>query len=518
MKALIALLLLTGLGTTAWAQRVDVRILLFHAQQHPETGEPCGGAFAGPGLTTLNLFFDNIEFNARDLQDTWPDRAADRLPPGQGTALDFQLQWSPGNPAAGVQPGLQSSYAARIGWIDRDRIATDRSVNLPAHRIIVPQRHYITRNGWTTQDPGRDFARHGVIICNRPPSRVETSAIFQDLQPGSVFLGWRHIGGLAQAVDWSRTEVFLGPEARIVEANRVFTQAAWGSTNRTVQGLDCGRYFACYRNVDHYGHVFEACSGDVLVDRCVEPDMAVPPPVDAAVDAVVDAAVDAAVVDAVVDAAVDMAIDAAIPPPVDMAVVPRDAAVVPVDMAVVPADAALPPLDMAAPPLDAALPPLDMAAPPLDAALPPLDMAEPPLDAALPPLDMAAPPLDAALPPLDMAGDVGMSLPRDVGMSLPLDQGPDPDMAPDPAVDLGVAPVPDATVLPDAVVDARDARADPALDGLVTRPDAARGDAEPNTTGETPGDDGCGVAGGGRSQGGVLIALVALGLLRRRRR
>ena len=503
MKALIALLLLTGLCGTAWAQRVDVRILLFHAQQHPETGEPCGGAFAGPGLTTLNLFFDNIEFNARDLQDTWPDRAADRLPPGQGTALDFQLQWSPGNPAAGVQPGLQSSYAARIGWIDRDRIATDRSVNLPAHRIIVPQRHYITRNGWTTQDPGRDFARHGVIICNRPPSRVETSAIFQDLQPGSVFLGWRHIGGLAQAVDWSRTEVFLGPEARIVEANRVFTQAAWGSTNRTVQGLDCGRYFACYRNVDHYGHVFEECSGDVLVDRCVEPDMAVPPPVDAAVDAVVDAAVDMAVVDAVVDAAVDMAVDAAIPPPVDMAVVPRDMAVVPVDMAVVPQDMALVPLDAA---------PADMAALPLDAAAP--------VDIAVVPQDMAGLPIDAALPPTDL----GMSLPQDVGMSLPVDQGLDPrvdlgvDLGPDPAVDLGVAPVPDATVLPDAVVDARDARADPALDGLVTRPDAARGDAEPNTTGETPGDDGCGVAGGGRSQGCVLIALVALGLLRRRRR
>jgi hypothetical protein len=459
----------------AYADRVDVELLLYHAEEHPETGEPCGGAFAGPGLTQLNIFFDNIEFNARDEQERWPERAFPRIEPGDGGRLSVELEWSPGNPGIGLQPGIQSNYAVRIGWTDRDVLASDRVVNLPPHRIVSPRTHYITRNGWTTQNPGNDLARHGVIVCNRPPATITTTSIFEDRDPGSVFLGWRHTGGLGQARDWSRLEDFLEPQPELPRFGRpVYTQAVWGTTVTTVRDLDCGQYFACYRSFDDYGHVWEGCDGAIEVERCVEPDMAVP---DMAVP-------DMAVPDMAPDAAPDMA----------------------PDMPVLMPDMAPPVPDMALPVPDMAPPVPDMAPPVPDLAPPVPDLAEPVPDLAPPVPDMAPAVPDMAPPVPDMAAMIDAS-PPDMRLR---------DMRGDDAPETGVPP-PDAAGRDQSVNPRADMRGDDAPETGVDEDeqDGGMGSSDLGDPTVTEGDD-CAQRPGAPS-GGFGLCLLLLAACRRQR-
>jgi hypothetical protein len=468
IRLLMGVLLLPGL---VWAQQVDVQIAVYHAEVDPVTGEPCGGEFSDQGVTDLRLLFDNIERDARDEQVNWPDRRFDTLAPGEGAFIEARLDWSPGNLALGVPAGLQSLYTVRLGWQDRDRLATDRIFEVGPHRIETPQDLWITRDGWSTRNPGRDFERMGVIVCNRPPAVVDTRNIFPDLAPGSVFLSWQHAGGLAEAIDWSHTEIWLLPEPRIVGEPHA-NQFAWGQTHRVFTELDCGTWYACYRTYDAYGHVTELCDGEVEVVDCgqmIEPDMAVPEP--------------------------DMALpDMAVP---DMAVPEPDMAEP--DMALPEPDMALPEPDMAAP---------DMAAEP-DMAAP--DMAAEP-DMAAPEPDMTAPEPDMALdaepgdPSAGFDGDV-----LDAGADLDADT---PDLEPgDPQAGFDMAadqmawdaepgdPQPEPN--PDSRVgDTKDAAT---LDASTI----ADGGANPGT-GETTG---CTATPGG-APGWLLV--LALGLRRRR--
>lgn len=478
MKAAGLLSLL--IAAPAAAEFVDVELLVYHAEADPVSGEPCGGAFAGPGLTTLNIFFDNIEFNARDEQETWPDRAFPRIEPGDGGTVTVRLEYSAGNPQFNIEPGIQSNYVVRIGWGDRDVLSSDRTVNLDPYRIVGPQRLYVTRNGWTTNRPGNNYAQHGVIICNRPPTTITTSALFEDIEPGSVFMGWRHTGGLGEARDWSRTEVYLLPQPEIPQfgAQPVFTQAAWGSTNRTVRNLDCGEYWACYRNIDHYGHVWEGCDESIMVENCVmeEPDM-MPPEPDLGVDMMPPEP----------DLGVDMAVDMA---PDMMPMLPDMAVMLP-DMAV-----AMPDMSVAMPDMAVAMPDMAVAMPDMAVAMPDMSVAMPDMNVAMPDMRVPDPRMDMSVqPPPDMTVDMREPDPRvDMQVILPDAAGATMDRGPgDDAPEAGVT-------FDQYGGDGREG--DPRSDGGVT---GASGDT-----------DDCATAPGERSTGWFGLLLL-IGLGRRRR-
>ena len=293
--ALIICLSLLGaaLALPAEAGNASVRVMVYHAQTDPVTGESCGGAFGSTEfypsqIAHMNIFYDNGFHDAGDV--TTNVSPSTPIPPGQGALLPTQsLSWGFSDPG---------SYTIRIGWAEKDRNYTNWTGGATA---VGPQTlgsgtWYVTRHGWSQTHPGTDYANDGIVICNRVPWVVHSQSFYpldtSIQRAGQVDLAWNHISPSSHT-DWLETRVYVlqgdhvgsnNPPLSGVScspsrthpgplvSNCFYGQASWGQENRQLQKMGNGPYTVCYQNIDQYGATSVTCDAMFTVSRPLDQD------------------------------------------------------------------------------------------------------------------------------------------------------------------------------------------------------------------------------------------------------